>query len=343
MTFKTVLNAVFFLCVCLLAGWLNPKKSCSDEGADKTVKVQLGVYYTIGKGDTLWEISEYFFDSPWVWPDLWEENKQIANPHWICPGERIRFFSREEVETIVEPEPEPEAALPAQEAPYYHYPGISSVGFIREKPVSPLGSIFKVKDGKVMISQGDMVYIRPVGDATFTPGDRFTIYRALKSAKGTKTEADVGIQHLILGLAEITEAHSKFAIGRILQSFQAIELNDFLMPYEERSPKITLTQSKKGLKGKIIASEGHARIFSEQFVVFIDKGRKDGVRIGQLYSVYYQEKGQIDPEAEEAILLSPVDFGQILILHTEEATATALITKANRAIEPGAKIHSVAN
>lgn len=342
MTFRTVLKAISFLCVGLLAAWLKPVNSCSDEGQDKALKLQLrsGIYYTIEKGDTLWGISERFFDSPWVWPDLWKENKHITNPHWIYPGGQLRLFSREEVETIAEPEPEPEAAVQPQEPPYYHYPAINSVGFIREKPVSSLGSIFKVKGDKVMIAHEDMVYIRPTGKAAFAIGDRFTIYRPLRPIKDGKTKVLVGIQHLILGLVEITEAHSGFAIGRIVQSFRPIELNDLLVPYQERSPKITLTQSKKGLEGKIIASEGHEIMFGEHTVVFIDKGRKDGVRVGQLYSVYYQEKGHIDPKAKEAVLLPPVDFGRILILHTEEATATALITKADKAIRPGQKIRT---
>ena len=337
-----VFRIIVFVSVSIAAGSVCPVNASAEEPGGKTLKLESGLYYTIVKGDTLWDLSEHFYDSPWIWPDLWQKNQQITNPHWIYPGERIRLFSREELKELVGPErpAAPEIAVPPPEPPYYLYPAINSVGFVRKEPVHPSGTIFKVKEDKNMISQGDLVYIRPIGDTTFTLGDRFTIYRALKPAKGTKTKADVGIQHLILGLVEITEGHSKFAIGRILQSFRSIEVNDLLMPYQVRSPKITLTQSKEGLEGKIIASEGHEIMFGEHAVVFIDRGRKDGVRVGQLYSVYYQEKERIDPKAKEYVLLPPVDYGKILILHTEETTATALITKADRAIEPGAKIRS---
>ncbi|MFK5953410.1 MAG: LysM peptidoglycan-binding domain-containing protein, partial [Desulfobacterium sp.] len=46
-------------------------------------------YYTIQKGDTLWDLSQKFYNSQWVWPGLWEMNHQIKNPHLIYPGNRI--------------------------------------------------------------------------------------------------------------------------------------------------------------------------------------------------------------------------------------------------------------
>jgi len=75
-------------------------------------------------------------------------------------------------------------------------------------------------------------------------------------------------------------------------------------------------------------------------VVFMDKGRQEGVKVGQSYSIYYQEEEYPDPKEKESILLSPVDFGKILVLRTEETTATALVTMAQKAIEPGATIRT---
>ena len=331
---------IFFLCISIGVSSLCLKSSCAEEDTEKTLELESGFYYTIQKGDTLWDISEHFYDSPWVWPDLWEKNQRIPNPHWIYPGERIRLLSREKLETMVQPEAEPETAVQPPEPRYYLYPAINSVGFIRKKPVSPSGTIFKVKEDKVMISQRDLVYVRPIGNMTFEAGDRFTVFRTLKPLKEKDTKALIGVQHYIAGVLEVTDVQPKFAMGRVVQSFRHIELNDSLMPYEARSPKITLAESKKGLEGKIIVSEGHDRILGDYAVVFIDKGRKQGIRVGQSYSVYYQEKERLDPKAKEDILLPPVDYAKIIILRTEETTATALITKAEKAVHPGAKFHA---
>ncbi len=330
---------VFFLCISIGVSSLCLKGSRAEEDKEKTLELESGFYYTIEKGDTLWDISEHFYDSPWVWPDLWEKNQRIPNPHWIYPGERIRLFSREELERIVEPEAEPETVVQPPEPRYYLYPAINSVGFIRKKPVSPSGTIFKVREDKVMISQRDLVYVRPTGKMAFEPGDRYTVFRMLKPLKDKDTKALIGVQHYILGVVEITEVEPKFSTARVLQSFRHIELNDLLFPYEPRSPKITLTKSKEGLKGKIFAAEEHQGIFADT-VVFIDKGSKDGVKVGQSYSIYYQEKVRIDPKAKEYIMLPPVDYAKIIILRTEDTTATALISMAQKAVEPGAKIRT---
>ena len=45
--------------------------------------------YVVKKGDTLWDLSDEFLHDPFAWPDLWENNRHIEDPHWICPGDSI--------------------------------------------------------------------------------------------------------------------------------------------------------------------------------------------------------------------------------------------------------------
>ena len=330
------------LCVGICTGWMSHVYAAPEEPEQEGIKLESGFYYTVQKGDTLWDISERFYDFPWVWPDLWEKNQEIINPHWIYPGQRIRLFHREQLEMMLEPEvpTEEEVSALVAEPPYYHYPAIDSVGFIREQAVSPSGTIFKVKEDRMMISEGDLVYVRPEGEATLKTGDRFTVYRTLNPLRRQPRAAFVGIQHYIVGVVEITEVHPEFSIGKVVQSFQDMEVKDLLMPFERQSPKIRLSKSKEGLEGRIVVSERHEAIIGSQSVVFIDRGRKDGVEVGQSYSVYYQEKEYLDPRAKEGMLLPPVSFGEILILRAEETTATALVTKAEREIQPGERIHT---
>jgi hypothetical protein len=306
----------------------------------KIVGQETDFYYTVQKGDTLWDISNRFFDSSWLWPDLWSENRQISNPHWIYPGERIRIFHQKGTQRRVGETMPRQRAL--ENAPmYYYYSPIDKIGFIRRDPMVPSGVIFKVKDDKEMISAGDLVFIRSKEDSPpFTVGSKYSVYRTLTPIIDQKTKALIGTQHYLTGIVEITKIEPRFAVARVVQSYRTMEVGNLLMPYKKRSPKIELTQSKKGLNGQLIISEEHANVMGDNDIAFIDKGCKDDVKLGQQYSIYYQENQRFDTQTKEDVLLTPIVYGTLLVLHTEQTTSTVLITRSDQSIYPGAKICS---
>ena len=47
--------------------------------------------HIIQKGDTLWDLSEQYFNNPRLWPALYEANSYIQDPHLIYPGDPLRL------------------------------------------------------------------------------------------------------------------------------------------------------------------------------------------------------------------------------------------------------------
>jgi len=336
------------------------KKKGKTAGEDKgIIRDKTGAYYVVRKGDTFWSLSQRFRKSNWV------IEQSIFNPDLIYVGQKIRLFPRKKNEAMTSAPMSEEFVSPSQrgqeiddERPsvfseqsdagqpmseadptYYFYPLISRVGFIREKPFPSLGVIFKSKDDREMISKGDIVYMRESGSTPFAVGRYYTSYQT-REIQDEETGRFVGTQHYLTGVVEVTERTPKFAVGRVTQSFRPILLNDFLMPHVMQEPNILMTASVKGLEGKIVAAEESASILGQHSIAFIDKGEKDGVAPGQQYRLYYQEKARPNPDSEEEVLLSPVDFGTMLILLTQPAVSTVLIIQSDKTVHLGTKFHA---
>jgi len=107
------------------------------------------------------------------------------------------------------------------------------------------------------------------------------------------------------------------------------------MNYIPADPDISLTESVKGLKGKIIAAREGEKLIGDHMLVFLDKGSDDGVARGQRYLIYEERTGKLSPKSKKVLHLPPVDYGILLILHVEDNTATAMVTASDKNIAPG--------
>jgi hypothetical protein len=300
---------------------------------------EAGFYYTVKKGDTLWDLSEQFADSPWLWPDLWEENSQIPNPHWIYPGNRIRLYHKEW--TRVMKQPATEKYAPTEDPVYFLYRNIDMLGFIKKDAVKPSAVIFKAKDNVRMLSKGNLVYLRKESADEFIPGSRYTVYRTKDSVKDDTTGKPFGIQHYMSGIVEIIKEEPEFAVGKIVHSLMPINIEDKLMPYTPHSDQIQVVKSTDGIMGSIISSENQQRVFGNHTIAFLDKGTADGIKAGQIYQLFDQIEAKLSPASKEKTLLTPYDIGEVFVLLTQEKTSTVIVTSAKEPLKKDTKVRSV--
>ncbi|MCU0597936.1 MAG: LysM peptidoglycan-binding domain-containing protein [Desulfobacterales bacterium] len=319
---------------------------------DHIVRTESGFYYTVQKGDTLWDLSKQFSDSPWEWPGLWSNNPQIPNPHLIYPGQKLLIFKKdwegkekkEEVRepvimSVIEPAPAPEASKPNSILCFE----IDAIGFIRKEPVAATGNVFKTWHEYVMSSSEEMIYVRPSSDSTpMSVGDKFIIYRTIGPIMDRDTETKIGYQHYLTGKAEITRIEPGYAVARVENSFHEIELNDSLMPFQPRPAEIPLKEGLSGIVAKIIKPEEEIALFGENDIIFFDKGRDDGIEPGQEYAIYQQETVVFNQNTRAKKTLSPEIIGKLIVLHTEAATSTARITFCLKNIEKGQLVGNLA-
>lgn len=79
--------------------------------------------YTIVRGDTLWDLAARFYGDPYLWPQLWEQNRYVLDAHWIYPGDPLLIdvevtAADEYAETVARADEAPEAEAPAPDDPF---------------------------------------------------------------------------------------------------------------------------------------------------------------------------------------------------------------------------------
>ncbi|MDN8645146.1 LysM peptidoglycan-binding domain-containing protein [Stenotrophomonas indicatrix] len=125
--------------------------------------------YVVRKGDTLWDIAGRFLQKPWLWPEIWQANPQVANPHLIYPGDVLSLAYLDRV--TAQPGPRQEAPVTgvplAQVEPFLKQ--LSVVDSIEQLPY-----VVGLEDNRLRATGGQTAYVR-LADAQV--GQRWAVVR----------------------------------------------------------------------------------------------------------------------------------------------------------------------
>ncbi|MFO1495666.1 MAG: LysM domain-containing protein [Lysobacterales bacterium] len=143
------------------------------------------------RGDTLWDISGKFLKSPWYWPEIWQANPQIENPHLIYPGDVISLIYIDgKPQLVVNQEPATEPAPDVgprvrEEAAESAVPPLpySAVREFLSKPrmlskdeIEAAPYIVGNEENHILAADRQLTYVRRL-PAEARTGDRFVIAR----------------------------------------------------------------------------------------------------------------------------------------------------------------------
>ena len=128
--------------------------------------------YVVVRGDTLWDIAGRFLQRPWLWPEIWQANPQIQNPHLIYPGDVISLAYLNRVTAT--PGPREATAQPIDAIP------LSDVeAFLKDLRVvdsfEHLPYVVSLEEDRLRGTQGQVAYIRGLPDAA--AGQRYAVVR----------------------------------------------------------------------------------------------------------------------------------------------------------------------
>ena len=307
--------------------------------------------YEVQKGDTLWGISKKFIEDPYYWPDLWANNPDIQNPHFISPGQKVRIYAgpitivgieagksptpaEQEVaapEIAPSPLPTPDEPVVAAEEPVY-IPVPDSVSFIGEGEQSAGGTIIDFPVARHFAGSNDTVFVRVPATAGVAVGDHLQIIKSRADIIHPVSKKRLGFQVDQVGTLEITALGQDLHTAIIRKSFREIERGAWLAPRRVVSEQIELRRAENEMSGLIIATASHRELQGPGEVLFVDIGASSGLRVGNLLTL--TRPGQATDLAlarkrREAAPVYPEELiGYALVVETNSATASAVILKS---------------
>jgi len=124
----------------------------------------------------------------------------------------------------------PVVAEPAAEKPGV-FPEVRSAGFVGDINFRGIGTILDNRDGKNLLSEGDIVYMAFRTADPVMVGNKYTIFRRENYVRDPVTKRRIGMKYLITGNLQVIDQQGNFYTGKIIEAFQEIFSGDMLRPY----------------------------------------------------------------------------------------------------------------
>jgi len=319
--------------------------------------------HEVVRGDTLWDIAGKFLQQPWCWPTVWELNRDdIANPHWIYPGQviwfdraagRLRLGAGSAAGTAT-------AALPAERlSPTVRSTalGAAAISSIPSAAIEPfltqplivdqneLGSaprIVATEDGHVFIGKGDKAYVRGnLGGVT-----AFQVYRPGQPLKDPATGKVIAYEAFYLGTVNLltaAAAGSDVHTVQVTGTRQEMGTGDRLRPvtpaplqnYAPHAPA-------QAVAAQVAAVHGGVSYAGRHQIVSINRGKLDGLDIGAVLRLYHAGRTVRDSTAPtgwfgraQQVKLPDEQVGSLFIFRVFDRVSYGLIMQATAPVVVG--------
>ncbi len=270
-----------------------------------TVKPDHPESYTVVKGDTLWDITGRFLNEPWLWPQVWEANPQIENPHLIYPGDVVSLQYKDGRPILA-------VGRGGKDGRYQRLsPSIRSHEKENAIPAIPIDAIKQFLSRPLVVSESEMedwpyvvssydehlvagsgnkIYVRGMAEDT---GERYAIYRKGKPyINPLKDEnAVLGYEALHVGDAVIQDTGdpASFIVAR---SNREILAGDRLAEESEVdvNSNFTPTMPAQDVSGNVISVIDGVSEIGQYQVVVLDLGTSQGMQVGNVLGIYQSGK-----------------------------------------------------
>jgi hypothetical protein len=303
--------------------------------------------YVVKPGDTLWDIAGMFLKDPWYWPEIWQVNPQIHNPHLIYPGDvlSMAYENGRPVVTVAKGGPgrtvrlsprvrsEPlEQAIPT--IPYATLRAFLTRSAVLQKAdLKNLPYIVANQEG-VLGSAGDDVYARRTKAAV---GTVFNVVHKGQALIDPDDNTVLGYEGLFVGQGRVTDTGDPETV-HLTSSTRESEVGDYLLPEQELTPANFLPKPpQQKVQGQIISVIDGVSLIGQYQVVVINRGARDGLERGSVLKAFQSGRTVRDTVSRHGVFAQKVRLpdtpaGTIMVFRTYDRMSYALVMEATRPI-----------
>jgi hypothetical protein len=310
-----------------------------------------GRIHVVVTGDTLWDISDAYLGTPWVWPSVWTDNRDIENPHRINPGDHI-WITDSEMRVITQAEADamraagppgsPAAPDPTDFAADDASMDVTSVpmeqlmrrvatrewvGLVSADDLEAAASIVRRVREQEMLAQMDQVYIG-IGDGEVEVGDRFDVIRKQEKVKDPESGRFLGYYVRVMGWIEVDEVHPETALATIRMSTEDLDVGDRLIPRRPESMDIAIQPSPEDIEGMIAFFPRGRVVIGHLDFVYLNRGSLDGLEAGSPLEVVRGGETVNEPVQGRNVEIPRRVVAQLLVVDAQPETAVALVAKS---------------
>lgn len=306
--------------------------------------------YIVKKGDTLWGISGMYLQKPWLWPQLWDSNPQIDNPHLIYPGDelylvwidgqpKLRLRRGRDVKLTPDMRVSPlDLAIPVipldEIGPWLKWSRIVNEGELSDAAYIVAGS-----QRHLLSAPGDRVF----GRGSFPDGERaYGIFRPGQAYNDPITNELLGYEATDIGNANLLSSNkddvTELEISRITEE---VRVNDLLLPMVEKIIDATFhpkAPTQEIVDGFMIAVPGGVTQIGTMNIVVLNRGSREGLEVGSVLAIYQAGESVFDSVAQDNVMLPDVRAGLAMVFEVYEKASYAVVLKSNRALTVGDKV-----
>jgi LysM repeat protein len=300
--------------------------------------------YVVQQGDTLWGIASMFLRDPWYWPEIWQINPQVENPHLIYPGDTLSLAYLDDGRPVIQLERGPQVAQggggferlsprvrsePLEEAiltiPYETIAAFLSRPRVIEKDeLDDLPYIVALREGLIG-SAGRDVYVRGTEEPA---GSVFNVVELGEELVDPDTNDVLGYQGIYVGEGRLDRTGDPGTV-RMLDSEREAVVGNYLMADEDLTQLNFIPRPPEtDVEGQIISVLSGVSLIGQYQVVVLNRGSEAGLEPGHVLRAFQTGRTIRDTQRGafgQKVRLPDEPAGTMMVFRTSERLSYALV------------------